>query len=771
MPADEMQVGNSGPLQLFSDFGFVGGEDVAPNPAQNTQTCINWYPEIDERNAKEVIALIGCPGLVQVAAPAGGGATAYSPSQTAWPQPSSIVNLPVRGMYPLPGGTQALVVIASTCYLMTVATQAAAYSQPTFTLTSVGSLLTSQGFVSMTALNGVGFGVSGTNVGTAVLVDGPFGYYYNYLTGAFSQISDPAFLGADRVDCIDGWLIFNKPGSQAFYTNGQQYSTTLNGSYYALKDAAPDNLITIFANKELLWLIGEKTTEVWYDAGGQFFPFQRLPGTVLQIGCQAVHSISRFDHDGQDGLIWFGRSERGDNSIILTTGFSAVAVNTPAFSAEVSKYPVTSDAIGYTYQEDKHQFYVLTFPTADVTWCYDSQSELLHKRLSYDPYAQQYHRHRSNCYMNFQGMRLVGDYQCGAIAQLTRTAYTDFAWPLYAKRKSPHIWDNGQRGRVFMASLQLDFTEGHGVSLVTSAVLPSTTLLELGYSGFIGASSFTDYAGNSFTAYVGVHGLSPAPILSADLAGTYAQFAPFSLDCRAANESVSTAASSALNVFGSDFTIDCWAYPTGYGSGGQDMVWYFRGTGSNYAWLILAASGTFSCVLQSGSGSTSLIVLAGSRWTLNAPHYLKVTRSGNTLYGFIDGTQVGTATIGAGGVPTGNLALELNGLSSEAVYFNGYIGQFRIQTIADTTTTTPIFPTPSTTPNIGTNPQAYLRISRDGGNTFGQKWPAPLGQVGQYKNRTMWRRLAFGRDNVVEVEVIDPVRRDLVGATLKAFSA
>jgi hypothetical protein len=213
-------------------------------------------------------------------------------------------------------------------------------------------------------------------------------------------------------------------------------------------------------------------------------------------------------------------------------------VSNPAFSDEVATYPITSDAIGYTYQEDSHEFYVLTFPTADVTWVYDSQSSLLHKRLSYDPYAQAFHRHRSNCFMNFAGMRIVGDYQCGAIYQLTRQAQTDAGWPLLAKRRSPHIWDKGQRGRVFMASLQIDFRVGQGNS----------------------------------------------------------------------------------------------------------------------------------------SG-------------------------------------------------------------------------------------------------LGSNPQASLAISRDGGQTFGQRYPVSIGQIGQTRLRAMWRRLGFGRDNVVDIEVIDPVPRDIIGATLKAQSS
>jgi len=48
---------------------------------------------------------------------------------------------------------------------------------------------------------------------------------------------------------------------------------------------------------------------------------------------------------------------------------------------------------------------------------------------------------------------------------------------------------------------------------------------------------------------------------------------------------------------------------------------------------------------------------------------------------------------------------------------------------------------------------------------------APMGAIGEYRTRTMWRKLGWGRDNVVDLEVIDPVNRDLVGATMKAFSS
>src|SRR3974390_271018 len=454
-------MGNNGPLAIFGDFGLVGGQDVAPDPQQNAQICINFYPEVDQKNPKEVVALLGTPGLTQLVAAPGGGAPGFSSTWPKGPLPSSVTNLPVRGCWVLPGGTTALVVIGATLYLMTIVTPANATSFPTSALPAVGTLLTSSGAVSIADDNGVGLGVSGTIVGLAVLVDGTYGYTYNYLTNTFAQITDPNFHAADRVFTIDGWFIFNWSGTQAFFMPTQQYSVTF-GSYYALKDASSDNLGTIGEVKEQLWLVGERTTEIWYDQGGQYFPFARLVGTVLQYGCKATHSIAKFSSGGQDGLIWYGRSERGENTIVRTHGFSATKVSDAAFGDEVATYPITSDAIGSTYQEDAHLFYVLTFPTADVTWVCDSQSGMLHKRPSYDPYAQLFHRHRSTCFMNFQGLRIRGDYQNGALYQLTRSAYTDAGWPILAQRRSPHVWDKGQRGRVAMYSLQADWYPGVG---------------------------------------------------------------------------------------------------------------------------------------------------------------------------------------------------------------------------------------------------------------------------------------------------------------------
>ena len=71
----------------------------------------------------------------------------------------------------------------------------------------------------------------------------------------------------------------------------------------------------------------------------------------------------------------------------------------------------------------------------------------------------------------------------------------------------------------------------------------------------------------------------------------------------------------------------------------------------------------------------------------------------------------------------------------------------------------------------GSNPQAMLRLSNDGGNTYGAERWATIGQIGEYKNRVIWRRLGVARDRVFEVVVTDPIKAVIVSANLVVNAA
>lgn len=529
-----------------TDFGFVGGSYEAAMVLQDAQRLINWFIEADPNpRAKEMLALLGCPGLNPVAT-----------SQTGQ----------VRGAWVLPGSQKALFVTGNTLYLLTIAVPATQTSIPQYSVSSIGTLLTNSGPVVMrdngVLVNGVG--------GYCLIVDGTYGYYYllsgtpylNSFPGSlsiasptitfpgslpnglivastptlsdtggvipagttvvsvdtigltltmsanaagnsftdtvtltvpvFGRITDAGFLGADRLLFIEGWLMANQPGTRNFYTTGPApYSMLFPGAFFSIKDSSPDNLITLFENEREAWLIGERTSEVWYNAGGQNFAFSRLPGVGPQIGCAAKHSITRCGNQ----LAWLGRNEQGQNVVVVSAQYSWERISNHAIETIIATYPVVSDAIGYGYEEGGHLFYVLTFPTADVTWVFDFTTAAVkpehawHQRASFDPNAGLFHRHRSNCFMDFGDVRLVGDYQTGQIHQMSRAYYTDAGNPLRCVRRTPHAWSRENRQRLFFSSLQIEFTPGVGLQ-VGQGVNPQVMLRYSSDGGFIWSNEY-----------------------------------------------------------------------------------------------------------------------------------------------------------------------------------------------------------------------------------------------------------------------------------------
>ena len=505
------------------DFGLVGGAYEAPDLLQDAQRLINWYVEIDNSpGAKMPLALIGAPGLRPIintiVGPVRGmwtlpgnktllyvvAANVYLATVTVPATSTSIAQFSVvqvgtlfttagrvviRDNGVLFNGLGGYAVLVDGTYGYFYRLSGAGTITFTANLTNAtptisfpvgvlvpNNLVVSSGFItdSAAALPGSTTIQSVSFTANTITLSGSAGSnqtadVFTLNIPAFGQILDPAFLGADRVAFIEGWLIFNQPGTRTFYTNAPiPYTLTFAGAFYALKDSSTDNLITLHENNRELWLVGERTTEVWYNFGGVNFSFSRLPGIGPQVGCGAKHSIARLGPN----LIWLGRNEQGENMVMMTNQYSLERVSTHAIEAALSSYTVVDDAIGDVYEDNGHVQYILTFPTMDVTWCFDltvfraSEGRLgWWQRLSWDTTAGVYHRHRGNCYANFADIRLCGDYQSGQLHQQDRKYYTDADRPLRAQRRTPHVWKKETRERGFFAQLQVEFTPGVGLQV------------------------------------------------------------------------------------------------------------------------------------------------------------------------------------------------------------------------------------------------------------------------------------------------------------------
>lgn len=309
-------------------------------------------------------------------------------------------------------------------------------------------------------LGTIGFGTTPVSMAdngtTVVIVDGtPNGYTITMATDAFGTISDPAFYGADRVDYIDTYFVFNKPGTPQWYISGSN-AVTFDPLDFANKVGYPDNIVSLIVMHREVWLVGELTTEIWYNSGAADFTFQQMPGAYIEHGCVAKYSLAKQDLS----VYWLSQDLQGNAMVLKGANYQVTRISTHALETAMQSYGAIADAVGFTYQQDGHVFYVLNFPTADKTWVYDEATQLWHERVWIDEDGTE-HRMRAGTYALAYGKRFVGDWQNANLYTWETEVYTDNGDPIVRIRSFPHLMNDGNRAFYsrFIADMQVGTQE------------------------------------------------------------------------------------------------------------------------------------------------------------------------------------------------------------------------------------------------------------------------------------------------------------------------
>ena len=347
--------------------------------------------------------------------------------------------------------------------------------------------------------------VSMVDNGTQMFIAaGATGYIYNANTDVFAQITDVDFAGAVTVGFIDGYFVYNQPNSQKFWVTSLYDGTSVDPLDFASAEGSPDNLVSLIVDHREVWLFGQNSTEVWYDAGLPDFPLSRIQGAFIEIGCAAPFSVAKLDN----GVFWLSSDARGRGMVFRSNGYAGVRISTHSVEWQIQQYSDISDAVAYTYQQDGHSFYVLNFPGANITWVYDVATQAWHQRAGW--LNNQFTRHRGNCQMAFNSEIVVGDYQTGDYYAYDPNVYTEAGsvqkW-LRSWRALPTGTNNLRR--TTQHSLQLDCESGVGLDGATPA---TTSYLSSISSDAISAGAISGESEES-TSEIIVQGSDPQVVL------------------------------------------------------------------------------------------------------------------------------------------------------------------------------------------------------------------------------------------------------------------
>lgn len=408
---------------------FIGPSYTMQSVNVDCQRCVNLFPELNALGTGkdgEIAALVPTPGL-----------------RTLLTLPKNVT----RGCWTASNG-ELYWVASSKLYKIT----------SSFIATEIGTLNTDSGYVSMSD-NGV----------QVVIVDGSYGYAWTIATNTFSQITDPDFQGATHVSYQDGYFIFNKPNTN------QWYISSINGIDFdaldfASAEGSPDLVVGVTSNNQNVFIFGTKSTEVYYNSGDNDFPFARIQGAVIEVGCSAPHSIAKV----VGSTYWVGGDKDGSGVVYRMQGYQPQRISTPAIETVIRS--ISSDQLllarAYTYQQGGHLFYCLNLPGTKSTFVYDATTGFWHERTYLNLWSQE--RHRSECHTVAFGKNIVGDYQNGKIYELDQNTYTDDGVSIAKIRSSPHVSKTGKRIRH--NGFELDLEAGTGTDGTNQGNNPQAVL-------------------------------------------------------------------------------------------------------------------------------------------------------------------------------------------------------------------------------------------------------------------------------------------------------
>lgn len=361
---------------------FVGPSYVSQNPIADQEELWNFYPErMESQGATASMVLQPVPGTVLL---------------------DTAPNGPGRGhIFDTSSGREFAVFATSFCEI------------------SSGGTITVLGTVGIDG-NPATLSSNGDGGGQIFITSGGNGYNFDLATNtltAITALAGKATVGAQ----LDGYFLCLDVPNSTLWVSDLLDGTTWDPTQFTQRSIEPDPWVAMVVAYRYIYLLGARTSEIWYDAGSFPFPFAPYPSGLLQYGCAATFSATVLNGN----VYWLGSGPNGDGHVLKTSGFAVQTVSTKPVQYWVGTYSVIDNAIGDAYEDDGHGFYNLTFPTANVTWSFDDDEELWHKRGYWSSFSGSYSAWRPIFHALAFGQHRMLDLNNGGLYKLTDDSSTD----------------------------------------------------------------------------------------------------------------------------------------------------------------------------------------------------------------------------------------------------------------------------------------------------------------------------------------------------------
>lgn len=419
----------------MANLPIVGPAYKQDSRSLNTQDCINLFLTIDEQNParqqQPATALQSTPGTSSL--------NTFSATAVT------------RGM--IADDDFVYMVVGNTLYEFTVNTTTLAV-----TSNSRGTLNTTTGEIQMAQSRDY-----------VMIVDGTNGYTYKKSDNTFADITDADYNDtAEIVQYVGGYFFVVKNDTDQIYSSNLTDPTAWEALDFITAERFGDKIVNLATVRGELWALGTEATEIYTDEGSPSnFPFERVEGVDLKIGCGSRRSVLNINDD-----LYF-LDHRG--YIVRARGYEIQIISTPAIQAAIEGYS-SKTSIAYTFTSLGHEFYCLSFDAAgvDITWCYNintGQWNELKSSIEFNPDSgtpiENYQRrHLIEHTAQYSFLQLGGSWNDGNLYHISQDYRLDNSQPIIRQRTSAHFFNDFKQ--IHVGRLELQVETGVGATLSTA---------------------------------------------------------------------------------------------------------------------------------------------------------------------------------------------------------------------------------------------------------------------------------------------------------------
>ena len=233
--------------------------------------------------------------------------------------------------------------------------------------------------IATTTTGPVSIASNGTDL---VVVDGVDGFVIDMSAATpwtSTRITDPDFPGgADTIVCIDGYYLANRNTTQEVWRSDFNDGTSWGGLAFSTAGYDPDWISALSVLNKDVYVIGTRTTEVWYNTGEEIFNFTSIPSAFMEIGIVNSHAHTTCNN----ALYWVGLTEHGSGDVYECINRVPRVVSTPAITKRIRSWGRYDDITVSSYSLDGQSAVVIASETGNESLVYDSTIGEWHVRTS-----------------------------------------------------------------------------------------------------------------------------------------------------------------------------------------------------------------------------------------------------------------------------------------------------------------------------------------------------------------------------------------------------